>query len=227
MQKVSSHTVWWISDLKIFHLFYFLLHFIKQWHISFSDMYNLKKDVSSHILHCWNFIVQYLFVSLRFDGCFQTTDCLFLLENICYSLVWNGYEIFGHVRTKDDVISSLREIVGEAVFKKECSKYCKILAMKTPLVLPSVIPTEFKRIVNTISRWCQITGKSHYVKGFVLHSFLIKDLYLKICNDELDCLSRKLNVEVLPTTASTSVYNPKQRICFDKNCRKWRCWEWN
>ena len=157
---------------------------------------------------------------------------------MCHSLVGNGYEIFGHFRAKDDVINSLQEIVEEEAvrkvtvwlgaqkvkhykaseFKTECSKYFekyyKILAMKAPLVIPSFIPVELKRIVNTLSRWCQNTEKGHYAKGFVLHSFLIKDLYLKICNDELDGLSRKLNIEVFPTTPTITVYNPNQRIFF-------------
>ena len=103
-------------------------------------------------------------------------------------------------------------------FKKECAKYFeryyKILAMKAPLVLPSVISTECKRIVDTMRKWCQSTGKGHYVKGFVLHSFLIKDLYLKIYKDDLDGLSRKLNIDAFPTTPTITVCNPNQRIFF-------------
>ena len=64
--------------------------------------------------------------------------------------------------------------------------------MKAPLVLPSVIPTKFKRFINTMSRWCQSTGRGCCVKGFVLHSFLVEDLYLKMYNDELEDLRGKL-----------------------------------
>ena len=35
-----------------------------------------------------------------------------------------------------------------------------------------------------------------------------------MCNDELDGLSRKLNIEVFPTTPTITVYNPNQRIFF-------------
>ena len=103
-------------------------------------------------------------------------------------------------------------------FKRECSeyfeRYYKILAMKAPLVLPSVIPTALKGIVNTMSRWCHSTGTGCYVKGFVLHSFLIKDLYFKIYNGELHGLSRKLNIKAFPSTPTITVCNPNQRILF-------------
>ena len=103
-------------------------------------------------------------------------------------------------------------------FKKECSeyfeKYYKILAMKAPLVLPSNIPEKFKGIVTTMNRWCQSTGIGSCLKGFVVHSLLIKDLYLKIYNDELGYLSRKLNIEAFPSTPTIIVCNPNQRIFF-------------
>ena len=173
------------------------------------------------------------FFSSHFDDCFH---CPFFLENLCHSQVGNGYEIFGHFSTTDDVINSLQGLVEEAAvgkvtvvlgaqkvkhykaseFKKECSeyfeRYYKILAMKAPLVLPSDIPSEFKGIVNTMSRWCQSTGTGRYVKGFVLHSFLIKDIYLKMYNGKLDDLSRKLNIEYFPSTPTIIVYNPNEMI---------------
>ena len=103
-------------------------------------------------------------------------------------------------------------------FKKECpeyfERYYKILRMKAPLGLPSVIPTEFKRIVNIMSRWCQSTWRGHCVKGISLHNFLIKDLNLKIYNDELDHLSWKLNNEAFSTIPTITVCNPNQRILF-------------
>ena len=103
-------------------------------------------------------------------------------------------------------------------FKRECSeyfeRYCKILAMKAPLVLPSVIPTKFKGNVDTMSKWCQGIGTGCYVKGFVLHNFLIKDLYFKIYNSELHGLSQKLNIEALPPTPTITVCNPNQSILF-------------
>ena len=103
-------------------------------------------------------------------------------------------------------------------FKNECSeyfeRYYKILAMKTALPLPSVIPANFKSVVDTLSKWCESTAKRQNVKGFVLHSFLIKDLYLKIYNGELDGLSQQLNIENFPSTPTITVYNPNQRIIF-------------
>ena len=182
--------------------------------------------------------ILYFFFSLHFNGCLQTSDFPFFLGNICHSQVGNGYEIFGHFRKKDDVINSLGEIVEERAvakvtvvlgaqkvkhytpseFKKECSeyfeRYYKILAMNAPLVLPSVIPTKFKIIVNTMSKWCQSTGKGCHVKGFVLHSFSVKDLYLKMHNVELDDLRGKLDIDAFPTTTTITVYNPNHRIFF-------------
>ena len=80
-------------------------------------------------------------------------------------------------------------------FKKECSqyfeRYCKVLGMKAPLVLLSVIPTKFKKIVNNMSRWCQSIGKGCSVKGFFLHSFLDEDIYLKMYNEKLEDLRGK------------------------------------
>ena len=103
-------------------------------------------------------------------------------------------------------------------FKNECSKYFernyKIMGIQAPLVSPSVIPTKIKGIVETMSRWCQSTGKTDYVKGFVLHSFLIKDLYLKMFNNKLDDLRQKLNIEDFPSTPTITVYNPNERIFF-------------
>ena len=65
-----------------------------------------------------------------------------------------------------------------------------------------------------MSRWCQSTGKTDHVNGFVLHSFLIKDLYLKMFNDKLDDLRRKLNIEDFPATPTITVYNSNERIFF-------------
>ena len=93
-------------------------------------------------------------------------------------------------------------------------RYYKILAMDEPLVLPSVIPKKFKEIIKTMTRWCQSTEKSGHVKGFVLHSFLIKDLYLKLWNDELDGLRQKFNIEDFPSIPTITVYNRKERIFF-------------
>ena len=93
-------------------------------------------------------------------------------------------------------------------------RYYKFLAMDEPLVLPSVIPTNFKEIFETMRRWCQSTEKSGHVKGVVLHSILIKDLYLKMYNDELDSLRQKLNIEDFPSTPTVTVFNPKERIFF-------------
>ena len=93
-------------------------------------------------------------------------------------------------------------------------RYYKFLTMDEPLVLPSVIPTNFKEIFETMRRWCQSTEKSGHVKGVVLHSILIKDLYLKMYNDELDSLRQKLNIEDFPSTPTVTVFNPKERIFF-------------
>ena len=102
--------------------------------------------------------------------------------------------------------------------KSECfeyfERYYKLLAMDEPLVLPSVIPTKFKEIFETMRRWCQSTEKSGLVKGFVLHSFLIKDLYLKMYNDELNGLCQKLNIEDFPSTPTVTVFNPKKKEFF-------------
>ena len=164
------------------------------------------------------------------------SDCSFFPENVCHCQVGIGYEIFGHFSTTNDVVNSFRELVADAAvqkvtvvlgarkvkyceaseFRKECYKYFeryyKILAMKAPLVLPSVIPLKFKRIVETMSRWCQNTAEGDHVKGFVFHSVLIKDLYLKMYNGELDGLSRKLSIEDFPSTPTITVYNPNERI---------------
>ena len=93
-------------------------------------------------------------------------------------------------------------------------RYYKFLTMDEPLVLPSVIPTNFKEIFETMRRWCQSTEKSGHVKGVVLHSILIKDLSLKMYNDELDSLRQKLNIEDFPSTPTVTVFNPKERIFF-------------
>ena len=52
------------------------------------------------------------------------------------------------------------------------------------------------------------------MKGFVFHSFSIKDLYLKMYNDELDGLRQKLNIEEFPSIPTVTVFNPKERIFF-------------
>ena len=102
--------------------------------------------------------------------------------------------------------------------QNECLKYFeryyKVLAMDEPLILPSVIPTKFTKIFETMRRWCQTTQESDHVKGFVLHSFLIKDLYLKMYNDKLDGLRQKLNIEDFPSTPTITVFNPKEMIFF-------------
>ena len=103
-------------------------------------------------------------------------------------------------------------------FQNECSKYFKryykFLTMDEPLVLQSVIPKKFKEIFETMRTWCQSTEKSGHVKGFVLHSFLIKYLYLKMYNDELDGLRQKLNIEDFPSTPTVTVFNPKKKEFF-------------
>ena len=89
------------------------------------------------------------------------------------------------------------------------------MGIEAPLVLPSKgIPTEIKAIVETMSSWCQSTGKTDHVKGIVLHSFLIKDFYLKMFNDKLDDLRLKLNIDDFPSTPTITVYNPNERIFF-------------
>ena len=88
------------------------------------------------------------------------------------------------------------------------------MAMKAPLVLLSAVPTKFKGVIDTMSRWCESTAKGNYLKGFVLHSFLIKHLYFKICNDELKDPCGKFNIEDFPSTPTITVYNPKEKILF-------------
>ena len=172
----------------------------------------------------------------------MTLQCViasFFLEKICHSQKQFGYEVFGHLCVADNVINSCCNIVEETAvkkvvvmlsekkiqyctaseFKNECYKYFernyKTLGIQAPLVLPSKgIPTKVKGIVDTMSRWCQSTGKTDHVNGFVLHSFLIKDLYLKMFNDKLDDLRRKLNIEDFPATPTITVYNPNERIFF-------------
>ena len=169
-------------------------------------------------------------------------ECLiasFFLENISHCQEQFGYEVFGHFFIADNVIDSCCKLAVDTAekkvivvfgakkvkfceatgFKNECSEYFKryynFLAMQAPLVLPSkVIPENVKAIVDTMSKWCQNTGKSGHMKGFALHSFLIKDLYLKMYNDKLDDLRRKLNIEDFPSTPTITVYNPNERIFF-------------
>ena len=169
-------------------------------------------------------------------------ECLiasFFLENISHCQEQFGYEVFGHFFIADNVIDSCCKLAADTAekkvivvfgakkvkfceateFKNECSEYFKryynFLAMQAPLVLPSkVIPENVKAIVDTMSKWCQNTGKSSHVKGFTLHSFLIKDLYLKMYNDKLDDLLRKLNIEDFPSTPTITVYNPSESIFF-------------
>ena len=106
----------------------------------------------------------------------------------------------------------------ESEFRKECFEYFEIyykkMAMKAPLVLPSAVPTKFKGVIDTMSRWCESAAKGNYLKGFVLHSFLIKHLYFKICNDELKDPCGKFNIEDFPSTPTITVYNPKEKILF-------------
>ena len=67
-------------------------------------------------------------------------------------------------------------------------------------------------MINSMRRWRQSTGKGCYVKGFVIHSFLVKDLYLTMYNDKLDNLRQKLEIDAFPTTATVTACNPNQRI---------------
>ena len=162
----------------------------------------------------------------------------FFLENICHSQEQFSYEVFGHFSVADNVIDSCCKLVADTAVKtaivfvgaekvkycktselqNECLKYFeryyKVLAMDEPLILPSVIPTKFTKIFETMRRWCQTTQESDHVKGFVLHSFLIKDLYLKMYNDKLDGLRQKLNIEDFPSTPTITVFNPKEMIFF-------------
>ena len=162
----------------------------------------------------------------------------FFLENICHSQEQFSYEVFGHFSIADNVIDSCCKLVADTAVKtaivfvgaekvkycktselqNECLKYFeryyKVLAMDEPLILPSVIPTKFTKIFETMRRWCQTTQESDHVKGFVLHSFLIKDLYLKMYNDKLDGLRQKLNIEDFPSTPTITVFNPKEMIFF-------------
>ena len=162
----------------------------------------------------------------------------FFLENICHSQEQFSYEVFGHFSVADNVIDCCCKLVADTAVKtaivfvgaekvkyckaselqNECLKYFeryyKFLAMDEPLILPSVIPTKFTKIFETMRRWCQTTQERDHVKGFVLHSFLIKDLYLKMYNDELDGLRQKLNIEDFPSTPTITVFNPKERIFF-------------
>ena len=169
-------------------------------------------------------------------------ECLiasFFLENIFHCQEQFGYEVFGHFFIAGNVIDSCCNLAADKAekkvivvlgakkvkycevseFKNECyeyfNRYYKILAMQAPLVLPSkVIPANVKGIVDTMSKWCQNTGERGHVKGFVLHSFLIKELYLKMHNDKLDDLLRKLNIEDFPSIPTITVYNPNERIFF-------------
>ena len=162
----------------------------------------------------------------------------FFLENICHSQEQFSYEVFGHFSVADNVIDSCCKLVADTAVKtaivfvgaekvkyckaselqNECLKYFeryyKFLAMDEPLILPSVIPTKFTKIFETMRRWCQTIQESDHVKGFVLHSFLIKDLYLKMYNDKLDGLRQKLNIEDFPSTPTITVFNPKEMIFF-------------
>ena len=167
---------------------------------------------------------------------FQCLITSFFLENIVYCQEQFGYEVFGHFCVTDNVIDSCCKIATDtdkkrvivvfgakkvkyckpSEFRNECStyfeRYYKKLIIHAPLVLPSAIPTKFKGIVETMKGWHE-RNKVHE-KGFVLHNFLFKDLYLKMYNDELGGLRRKLNIEDFPSTPIVTIYNPKETIIF-------------
>ena len=167
---------------------------------------------------------------------FQCLITSFFLENVVHCQEQFDYEVFGHFCVADHVIDSCCKIATDtdkkrvivvfgakkvkyckpSEFRNECStyfeRYYKKLAIHAPLVLPSVLPTKFKGIVETMKGWLE--RNRYHEKGFVLHSFLFKDLYLKMYNDELDGLRRKLNIEDFPETPIVTVYNPKEKIVF-------------
>ena len=179
-----------------------------------------------------------IFFGSNYDNYFRISDCPFVSGNICHCQERLGHEIFGHFCIGDDVIDSCRKYVEDksvktvtlilgaekvkyceaSEFKNECSqyfeKYYKFLAVKAPLIIPSIIPVKYAKVIHTLSDWCKMTSKVHNIKGFVLHNFLIKDLYLKMYNDPLDDLCRKLRIEGFPATPTITVYNPNERIIF-------------
>ena len=189
-------------------------------------MSNIKKSIYDHRL----------LLSVHITA-FEYHIISFISEKICHCQEDFGFEVFGHFCVADKLIEYCCKIVAETTVKKvtlvlgekkvkycetsefrnECyeyfERYYKFLAKQAPLVLPSkVIPPKVNRIVDTMTRWCQNTAKRDHVKGFVLHSFLIKDLYLKMYSDELDNLRQKLNIEDFPATPTITVYNPNERI---------------
>ena len=108
---------------------------------------------------------------------FQCLITSFFLENIVHCQEQFGYEVFGHFCVADNIIDSCCKIATDtdkkrvivvfgakevkyckpSEFRNECStyfeRYYKKLTIHAPLVLPSVMPTKFKGIVETMKGW--------------------------------------------------------------------------
>ena len=114
--------------------------------------------------------------------------------------------------TYDDkkTVSQLKENLCGDYFKR----YFKNQAMKKPVVLPQAIPSEIKKVVDTLETWCFETNEMSHLKGIIIHSFDILEYFDKwLCvKGSKEKLCKGLYIKEFPSTPIIIVYNPKENV---------------
>ena len=166
----------------------------------------------------------------------ETSFSLFILEKLNHRQQIDDFEIIAHVPNANDVAKKANEILAkrnkkeikvllasgatsyfnESEFEKEYvknfTKCFETSAQEDPLRIPWKIPKNFKRIVDTMDRWCKNTNKGNKrIKGLILHSFVILEhAYRHGFTKEM--LRDYIKIEKLSKEPIILVYNPHESV---------------
>ena len=160
----------------------------------------------------------------------------FFLESVCHRGL-RGYSTYCHVTNANDVFRNINEwqkkisekqvkvklhdeedVCTLSELKKvHCGNYFKryfeTSVKKTPVVLPQ-IPSRFKKIVDTMERWCNDTSELSDLKGLVIHNFNVSEYFEKIFYDKFEKVKLRKNLDIkdVPSAPIIIVYNPSENV---------------
>ena len=111
-------------------------------------------------------------------------------------------------KSKEIKLSEFKDVHCKEYFQR----YFEVLVHNNPVILPQKIPTINRKIVNTMSSWCEKTNKFSNLKGLVVYKFSALK-YLKWLYD-METLDRYLDIKDFPRKPAIIVYNPKENVIF-------------
>ena len=156
-------------------------------------------------------------------------------EAVKHCEVADGFEVFGHLENLEKAFENMEKlheetteskfsvVLGSGKSKKiklsefkdvYCreyfQRYFEELLRNYPVILPQKNATINKKIVDTMSSWCEKTNKVSNFKGLVVYKFSAWK-YFKWLYD-IKILERYLDIKEFPQEPAIIVYNPKENV---------------